>query len=191
MPLTSGSSHSVPTVAKLTDKLLTSDKVGEIAAGNFTSSPASDDDGSDDNSKTDCKDVVNAPAGVEKADAARDFDDGSGQFAEEDLSYTVGAASLFSQLKTQLAACHTLTLDGGQMALSTLPDPLVGGSDDTLAMQASGTISGIDFVFDIVAARFGNGVIELTYGSTEDAAQVSSICNQLLQASAAKAKSAF
>jgi hypothetical protein len=46
-------------------------------------------------------------------------------------------------------------------------------------------------LLDIVAVRFGNGVIEVTYGSTDDAAQVSSISNQLLQASAAKAKSAF
>jgi Protein of unknown function (DUF2510) len=192
IPLTSGGGHSVPTTAKLTTKLLTSTAVGEIASGTFAASPPSDDDSDDDDTKTDCSDGgnIDAPKGADKADAGREFQ-GTGQFAEEDLSYTVGAAPLFTKLKTAMQSCHTLTIDGGQLTLSTLAQPPVSGADDTFGMQASGNISGVDFTFDIVAARFGNGVMMVTYGSADGASRVAEVSNQLLQAAAAKAKSAF
>jgi hypothetical protein len=192
VPLASGSGHSGPSKAQLTKVLLTADEVGGIADGDFTAGPVSDDD-DDSNSKADCNDTVKPKPGSEKAEAERMFT-GAGQFAEEDLSYTEGSGPLFTQLKAQLAACHTLTIDGNKLTLTPLKTAAVTGADDTLAVLASGTLPSSEtlFAIDIVAARFGNNVVEVIYGAPGASnADVADVSNRLLQGAAAKAKSAF
>jgi hypothetical protein len=182
-----------PSAAMLTNVLLTSGEVGTFANGNFASSAVPPDD-PDSGTKADCNGDVNPAKGAVKTDVSRMFTSATGKSVQEDLSYTSGAATLFSQLKSQLAACHTLAIEGNHLTLTTLqgPSSALTGAADVFSMEASGTLpSGVPIAIDIIDARFGNGVVEIVYGASDTAANVAAASNLLLERAAFKAKSAF
>ena len=194
IPLVS-SSHHPPTNASLQRSLLTVGQLGAAADGTFTlQAPDNSDDNSD--SSDDCQGTdpskVVGPGGV-KAEASQEYADSSqGIFVDEDLVYAPGKAAAFLEtIEPELTACHSLTVDGGKLAVSLLPAPPVTGSDDTFAVQATGKISGITVSVDIEMTRFGDSIVTVTYGGRGEPEEISTSSAVVLTEAAIQAKHAF
>ncbi len=185
----SSDSSSGPTSADLEGVLLTADQVSQIANGQFTASPST----SDDNSNTGCAaldDFSKASKDSDKAKAEQDYDTSDqSQSVTEGVVYVPDQAEeLFSQLKSALGQCDSFTVAGHDLSLTQLDDPSVDGADDTLAAQASGDIEGQTFTVDLFAARFGDNVVQISYGGLVDDSSASSVGEQLLQQASDKGK---
>ena len=168
---------------------MSAEEVGATAKNTFTAGPASPDD----NSSSGCAaldDFQKAAKGSEKAKAGRTYNTADSKLtAEDDLSYVPGqAASLFKQLKSAAGSCSSLTAGGTSLALTTLPDPSVPGSDDTVAIQATGAVSGQPVTADIFLARFSDNVLGVNYGGAVAPSDASPVVSALLNQAAAKAQ---
>jgi hypothetical protein len=186
----SASAGSAPTVEQLTGVLLTTDELDTTAKNSFTAGPASPDD----SSSTGCAafdDFQKASKGTEKVKAGRTYNTTDSKFSAEDDLFTVPgqAAALFTQLKSAAASCDTLTASGTKLALTKLADPSVDGSDDTLAIQATADVNGQTITEDIFMARFGDNLLQMSYGGVIAPADASTVGTALLTQAADKAKS--
>lgn len=181
-------SSAAPTAEQLNGVLLAAAEVGATAHGSFTAGPAS----ASESSSSGCPALEafgKAAKASEKAKGGSGFADQSGQqAAEEDLVYVPGAAALFATLKSAVGSCKNLSTGGDTLALSALPAPSVPGSDDTIAVQGTGQISGQTATADVFEARFGDTVVQIFYGGGVTPDKAASVASQLLQQAAAKAQ---
>lgn len=193
VPLALTSGDSTRTSGAFTKVLLTTAEVDETTGGTFTVDTSNNDE--DDDSTTGCASAdkldrqFSAP---EKAHAERSFADGSEALtANELLSDTPDAAAQFKALKQAFASCRSLKIEETTLTLNTTPGPVVTGSDETLVVQAHGSIAGRTIVLDIELARFGDCVVGIVYGGLGDVASINDTADALLVRAAAKAKHAF
>ena len=183
-------SGSGPTAADLSGVLLSADEVGTVAQGTFTATPSKDDATTTKSGCTALDDFTVAAKGSEKAKAGNDYNTSDqSQTASEELDYVPAKAEpLFTTLKNALSDCKGFSAGGTQLTLTTLPDPKIDGSDDTVAAQASGTVQGQTITLDISLARFGDTVLSVTYGGGVEKTNADTVTQSLLEKAATKAK---
>ncbi len=195
IPLTSGGSHHAPpTTAALKGVLL---PVADVSG--TTTLPFTVDNSSDDNSDDGTNDTSNCVPlnNVQKAESAAQVADADQSFVskqaglevDEDIAYLPRkAAALLTASQSAFEQCPSYKDGAGDAANVTfLPGLSVKGSDQVLAIQQSGTISGTPMVFDTMQARFGDTVITINYGGTKAPQDLNLIAAKLLQQAAANA----
>ncbi len=196
IPLASGSSHHAPpTTAALKGVLLPVADVSETTTLPFTVDDSSDDNSDDTADNTsNCvplNNVQKAETAAQTADADQSYvSKQAGLEVDEDIAYLPGkAAALLTASQSAFEQCPTYKDGDGDAANVTfLPGLSVKGSDQVMAIQQTGTISGTPMVFDTMQARFGDTVITINYGGTKAPQDLNLIAAKLLQQAAANAK---
>ncbi|HEX4431530.1 MAG TPA: hypothetical protein VHZ96_19840 [Frankiaceae bacterium] len=192
-PFAAASSKPQHTTAALTKVLLTSDQISATTGGAFTVNLDNSDDSSDDTSD-DCPaaDALDGKDQTAQAEGDREFTSGAGLVVDEDITYTPGkAATMFSQLRTALGECHSMTVeDNTKLTMTLVPVSVIAGSDDTIAIQATGVFPGNqEFTIRMESARYGDTVVGIVYGGLTTPAAASGVADRLLQQATGQAKS--
>jgi hypothetical protein len=172
--------------------LLTPETVSSLANETFTIDTSKDN--SSDDSSSGCMDAADTltNSGQDKGDASRQFAAADhSAFIAEDLSNNPTNAQQLDLLKNTLKTCHSATIDGGTVTLTTLPAPQIDGSDDTMAMMMSGEISGHPLVFELTVARFGDDVVVIFCFGIDASIPLQTLTNSLLAQAALTARPAF
>jgi hypothetical protein len=175
--------------------LLTATQVSDITGAQFTEDPS-------DNTITASPEPSGCAALDDFASEAKASEDGkaSADFSsadqtlnvEEQLTFVPGkGAALFSQLKSALDQCDTLSAGGVSLKLTLQSDPAVQNADDTLAVTATTSDSGQSAVVTLLLARFGDNIVQVTYSAFSTGAAPDAADSQLLVEAATKAEPAL